>query len=786
MMPVGPKEIEEFSRRLLRGIRYHLWKLLGHAFGQLAHWELAANCFHLATQEYRATGELRDVAYSLVGEAECLTQLGRPGEALTLYQEGCPLLRADDYALCLINQAICLGQLGRPGEALPLYEKVCSLPLPHRKPTNYASYLMNWAICLDSLDRLDEALSRFQQACSLFQALGSPTQYARCLMNQATCLGHLDQLDEALSLFQQACSLLQVEDAPLESAYCLMNQAACLARLGRRREALQLYQEAADLSQELGPGAAEVCWRAHHNLGAVYSVTDDIPHAREESGKAIAIVENLAGSISRIRDRLSLRATYADAYRCAVVHDLLQNDIASGFAHAQQAKGRFLADLLEYRFRLIPFDPLERRLAELAEQEDALLARPLDPTSRNLVTIREERVALLRRLETERDERALRHGRVQTLARIQQCLRADEALLDFLTLDGGIAAFIVTRTGVDACDPLPDSRLLPLLKRFHDEFAETRDLARVGWTQEVVSLHALHQALIQPLEDRGFLDGIQRLVISPSGPLHAVPFAALCRENGGQVRYLCEDYLLSLIPTATSLWYLRQRKPLNGSITFLGVAPFADSPDVYQTGREVHSVAMLVRTATSSTESAVVRDGPGATRQQLLALLPRARLVVCATHGIPAADVLDFRLLLAPEQANALSDLSIWDVYEGRVPLGQAFQVVLSACHLGDVAQQGEEALGFIQAFLSAGARVVLAPLWAVDGPATAELSIAYHATLLQSVEPGQEQLTAAEAMREAMGQVRSDPRWGHPYFWAAILPAGDAALCLPGVPGGG
>ncbi|MBI4507897.1 MAG: CHAT domain-containing protein [Chloroflexi bacterium] len=99
----------------------------------------------------------------------------------------------------------------------------------------------------------------------------------------------------------------------------------------------------------------------------------------------------------------------------------------------------------------------------------------------------------------------------------------------------------------------------------------------------------------------------------------------------------------------------------------------------------------------------------------------------------------------------------------------------MTRAHLGDVVLHGEEAIGFNQAFLSAGAAVSLAPIWAVDDRATAELSIAYHRALLSSERP-----TVADALKQAMDHVRRQPEWEHPYYWAAFLPSGDGAQRLP------
>ena len=103
--------------------------------------------------------------------------------------------------------------------------------------------------------------------------------------------------------------------------------------------------------------------------------------------------------------------------------------------------------------------------------------------------------------------------------------------------------------------------------------------------------------------------------------------------------------------------------------------------------------------------------------------------------------------------------------------------IAATGCFLGKALLRGDEAVGFTAAFLGAGAHVVLAPLWAVDDAATADLSIAYHTALLGA--NGTPPRDPASAMRHAINAVRSNPAYAHPFFWAAFSPAGDPAAML-------
>ena len=94
-----------------------------------------------------------------------------------------------------------------------------------------------------------------------------------------------------------------------------------------------------------------------------------------------------------------------------------------------------------------------------------------------------------------------------------------------------------------------------------------------------------------------------------------------------------------------------------------------------------------------------------------------------------------------------------------------ADMLVLSGCETGvaDV-QGGDELAGLAQAFLQAGARALVVSLWAVDDAATASLMAAFYQASRRMRADG------ANALREAMNQVRTADNWNHPYFWGGFI----------------
>jgi CHAT domain-containing protein len=78
--------------------------------------------------------------------------------------------------------------------------------------------------------------------------------------------------------------------------------------------------------------------------------------------------------------------------------------------------------------------------------------------------------------------------------------------------------------------------------------------------------------------------------------------------------------------------------------------------------------------------------------------------------------------------------------------------------------------------FLAAGAPQVVASLWDVDDASTAALMQAFFQRIATAARNG-EPLRAALALRDAKRAVAARPGWEDPYYWAAFVAAGAAAV---------
>jgi CHAT domain-containing protein len=351
--------------------------------------------------------------------------------------------------------------------------------------------------------------------------------------------------------------------------------------------------------------------------------------------------------------------------------------------------------------------------------------------------------------------------------------------------------------------------------------------------------HRLHESLIRPV---GHVIGDKRvLMVVTSGPLGSLPLQTLVTAPPqGDDRdlsaiagtaWLADRHVLATLPTVSSLRALRcftldrarerrpgcpqgpvgampaERSSVGGSsgprVTFAGFgaptlggaveanrgAPqfqttFQDKladpdalrrlPSLPGAARELAGVARQfgdkahVLLADQATERAV----------RTSAILPRARYVVFATHGLLAGQsgiAGEPGLVFTPPAKDARSEAD-----DGLLTASEAAQlrlsadfVVLSACNTAsaDGRLGGDGLSGLARAFFHAGAPAVLASHWEVSDAATAQLMVDTFANLDRGEVRGR-----GEALQLAQRKLRQSgrPEWAHPNFWAAFTLAGE------------
>jgi CHAT domain len=215
---------------------------------------------------------------------------------------------------------------------------------------------------------------------------------------------------------------------------------------------------------------------------------------------------------------------------------------------------------------------------------------------------------------------------------------------------------------------------------------------------------ALDRLLVAPLlEDTG----TEPVVIVPTGPLHAVPWALLPSLRGRVVT----------VAPSLRLWLrLAERAPPRRSA---GKTVLIAGPRLRHAVSEVKELAAL-------RPDAFVVTGAAATATATLAALDGAALAHVACHGRFRADAPLFSSL---ELADG--PLTAYDLQGMRTP---PEVLVLSACDLAlSDRRPGDELLGVAASLLAMGTRTVVASVVPVHDAASRRLMRAFHRELLDA-----------------------------------------------------
>lgn len=256
--------------------------------------------------------------------------------------------------------------------------------------------------------------------------------------------------------------------------------------------------------------------------------------------------------------------------------------------------------------------------------------------------------------------------------------------------------------------------------------------------------------IVQPLVDHT-PEGC-RLFVVPYGPLWRVPLGALAPTMLSRTREV------SYVPSLTLLARLLNRPRLWRTVErFVG---FGD-PD----GSLPHARAEIDHAATTFLDS-FTQLGERLHYHLVMANLADADVAHFACHGVFFREYPDFSAL---HVAGAAAEPEVlWYNELARYELN-ARLVVLAACHAGTgTTLFRSEYVGFPGAFLAAGARGVLAPLWAVSDESTRTLMRHFYSALSRPLSP-------AAALREAQQAMAENPATSHPYHWAGFQLFGTA-----------
>lgn len=735
---------------------------------------------------------LHNLAILLIAKGDYAAAEPLVGEALGIYRG----LKSNlDIALTLNTAASLLQDRGDYPAAEPRYREALRILRESVDPKHphVAALLNNLGdLCHDEGDYA-RADSLYREALDIRRSIYGEenVEVAIILLNIARNYRDWEKYADAEPLYADALRMFRADlgnDHP-HVAMCLYSMTSLFEAQGEYEKSAPLLLEAVNAYEasryRVGPGLQRVMFQKspYPKLANVCLRTGKAaeawPAAERDLGRGLAELlfavekRSLTPAETQVED--SLKTTIADLEQeLAVYHRAAQTDTAAAILRAEETRNRLLAAQAVWS----GFQQEVMNKYSLTEG----LSYPLD-----------------------RVQAAIPRGTILVGWLDVEEKKGQFACWVYAIRDRGPVAWAPLRTASSGTSLSP----FPAYRAFRNELASPQP-ALGGLKRDARSIW---DERLAPLGEE--LDGVDHLVVIPSGAMLGIPVEALVDAGGA---FVGDRFTVSYAPSATLFVWLSERpaeERAEGDVLLVGDPPFntrqlaAMSAATGEAGEAQESSGLVVdlsvlrsalggdtaalgalpRLAATRQEVSSIADiaprstvliGPDASEQALVGLattqqLRRFSVVHIATHALVDDD--------RPERSSlVLSQVDLPDalesviagkrVYDGLVTAKEIVQewtlgsdlVTLSACETGlGKKVAGEGYIGLSHALFQAGSRSLLVSLWKVEDRATSLLMRRFYenyfgwtenADSRQGIQTGTK-MSKADALREAKKWLR-------------------------------
>jgi CHAT domain-containing protein len=538
-----------------------------------------------------------------------------------------------------------------------------------------------------------------------------------------------DKLDCAIEYQKSAVELAKTND-PNYPVY-LNNLGSSYAERYKKsgnnadlEEAIVHYQKA--LSSRAVVGALMTRRRAGYNLGRLLYDEGRYHEARAAFEQVHKVIEQLNASEMDKGTREGFSTKNANIYARLVFCCLKENDTNAALEYAAAGKGRAFVDMLGSARPDLNNILVENSWSEIERKYPTLAATQRAPSMSA-----EDAMQLAKDLGA--------------------------TLVEYYQHRERWGAFVVTPDEVRWVEVEEPQAVWEEYERWVTELKVSR--YNPPYEEPLTEVwRGLYTAVFAPLVP--FLSPEKPLVIAPFGWLHRIPLGLAQDPKSGE--YICNRYQISFAPSLSALWVVHkewQKRETTGEERALVVMHPGDEGQ-----RDYEQLKQTLQTATEHVgqffklrtdlheKQAVVREVTGQARDHAL--------LHFFCHGKFSPQEKKYGLLLE-------SDMLTVDHIVREMILQRTRLVSLGACVSAMVdIRDGEEHVGLPWALLTARAQGVIGSLWPVDADPTVTLFHWFYQHLAGGASP-------AEALRQAMREIRETEGWEAPYYWGAFQAIG-------------
>lgn len=723
----------------------------------------------------RAGGELGIVA-ALLGDIG--TSIMRLGTALNVAQATNDMPSVVRW-LTLAGRGF--AEMGRPADALGYYDRALAAAATAEELSFPVMTYLGKGEALASLERFAEAETTLKQGLDAATMRGSLAYQAELSLNLAVLAAQRKSPDAARRWLADARTFARQAGTNRVSVQVALEGGRLLREQGALDDAAVLLEEGIGLARSTQERM--VLPRLLAELADVRASERRFADAATLLEEGSDLLEGLLATASSPWVQARIVNGARDLFLARIrLEDLRGPDAARLFAIVEQARGRALLELLRARpvaglAQPAALKKQERAIADLQRQ----LFQPMSAAQRrrllDQISTADEALAPL---TTELFDRTRRHASAApvTLAEFRRMLGPTEVFLAYALSEPRSYVIVVTpkASRVQALGSRTAIRALvqELLTAIHAG-NDAADASR-----------RLHERVLGSI---GEVTASSTVIISPDAELHLVPFEVLIGPSGSMllathaVAYASSALVLAMVRAGGRRTTTRPALAVSASPSEPGLPPSSGSVSrsvfdldgtqlrpLPSANNEARAVAAALG------DSTTLLIGDAATEQAVKQQpLGDYRVLHFAVHGVtstkfPARSA----LLLHPGGVDE-------GLLQAREVLGlrlRADLVTLSACDTGSGSLHEQEGVtSLVRPFMAAGARAVVANLWAADDRFSLTLMREFYRQLSRAVP-------VAEALRQA--KLRMLERFGPeavPRLWSGILAYGDAGVRVVDVP---
>lgn len=627
-----------------------------------------------------------------------------------------------------------------------------------------------------------EAGRRFETATHALEETEDAIGLVVAKNQEANALFLSGEIEAARAAADSAAALAARCGAVEERARALWTAARASAVRGDAREAAALLARA---EATLPRGFyRDLAWQIDLARSEAYERAGDRESAAAALARGIETIEDVRGSVLGQRARARYVEDKETVYRAAVSVLLALGRDADAFDAAERARARAFLDVMAGDAGDPAADgaassdaarAARQQIAALGAQWAAIEKDGIEPAEEEAAGV----IASSLREASARYERAAlpalardaaADARPASLGEVRSALRGGEALIDYFFARDGLVLFVVTPAGARVF--APGASREEIADRVRALRALVQDPASSRADIDAVS-SLLGETLLGAALRADALAGASRLYVVPHADLHHLPFAALELPDGSR---LIERFEMVSLPSASLLALgdrrapaAAARRPTAGALLALGGASVAGRRPLPFATEEAERIANLYD-GLRETQTLL---GGRALESAWKSRSSRAGRLHIAAHGRQSRVS---PLFAALELAPGDGDDGLLEAHEIMQLSLSADLAVLSGCGTalgGGFAAElppGDEIVSLARAFLTAGARSVVATLWPIADRASADFMVEFHESLV-GLGP------AGALARTQRRWAREESHRSHPFYWASPIVLGGGAI---------